>query len=489
MRFLSVLCLLLASVTGYCQSSQVGGRTSPDGTEEIRIDLPESLHVANTVGTDGAGLCVWASGKMAGSWAGEPAVCALFEKLQREEGGGWPARVDKEMGTSCPGVKYIQHTGGDEKVLEAVLASGRIACITYGYSPRYRGKINHMVCCVHFSRNWCAVLDCNFPGTIEWMPRAEGVRRWRSGPGGGWLWALCSPPPPPIPTSKPFVAQQVPEQRWVQVAPGSDWFDIWSGGVYLGRFHVPQSDKKVSPPLALTEPEREFCTNTKGVDCSRVATYGDSFCGRRLAPGQVLDAMQKEGMVPDDLKRNYVAVVAGGLRAQEMMDALNSDPECKAYLARCKVRCIDPASPLIAGTKLNSGTDCSLVVMGPEDQNGRAVVLHRQNDFAGGAKAFMEAIRKADPTYTPDSDRDHRKPDKNPLSGPNAKGEEGPAFYTQGWFWSLVLALVALLVPTPLKPLVAMLQALVNRNGNGAAVDLGPILERIKQLESKFPVK
>lgn len=485
MRFLSIVAALLFAVSAHCQSS-IGGKVSPDGAEEIRIDLPEVFHVKNRTGTDGAGLCVWASGKMAGSWGGEPSVCKLFEKLQHEEGGGWPQRVDDEMRDSCPGVRYMQHTGGDPAVLKAVVSSGRIACITYGYSPRYRGPINHMVCAVHFSDRWGAVIDCNFPNTVEWMPSAELVKRWKYGRGGGWLWALCAVPPPPVPSATPFRVQQVPDQRWVQVAPGSDWFDVWMGGTYLGRWQRPDTDKRLSAKPS-PEQESEVCTRTDhGVVCNKFSLYGDTYCGYRLAPGQLMAALTKEGMVPDDTKKNYLAIVAGDIRSAECLAALKADPEAAAYLSRCKVRCIEPGNPLIADTRLATGHDFNLVLMGPEDVNGRANVLHRQCDFDGGAKQFMEAVRRADPTYRPENDADLRKAQPKKKNADNDQVEGGQPWYLNPWLIGAGLSVLWLLVPSPVKPFVSALQAIVAGRGNGAPLDLGPLAERLKAIEAQL---
>jgi hypothetical protein len=38
--------------------------------------------------------------------------------------------------------------------------------VTYGYSPRYGGRVAHMVNLVHLSERWAAILDNNFPGRI-----------------------------------------------------------------------------------------------------------------------------------------------------------------------------------------------------------------------------------------------------------------------------------------------------------------------------------
>src|SRR5438046_1817956 len=78
----------------------------------------------------------------------------------------------------------------------AAIRSGRMPCVTYGYSPRYvgppnpGGRIAHMVDCVHYSAAWVAVLDNNFPGDdqYEWMKPDEFQRRWMLGnPNGGWV--------------------------------------------------------------------------------------------------------------------------------------------------------------------------------------------------------------------------------------------------------------------------------------------------------------
>jgi hypothetical protein len=47
--------------------------------------------------------------------------------------------------------------------------------VNYGYSPRYKSKISHMVDCVHMTDKWAAILDNNFPGEdqYEWMAPDE----------------------------------------------------------------------------------------------------------------------------------------------------------------------------------------------------------------------------------------------------------------------------------------------------------------------------
>lgn len=204
MRIVSLWLCLVASVPALAGPSQIGGRTSPDGSEEIQIDLPGSLQMKNIGGTDGAGLCVWTSINHAGLWANESALFNLQKYMATQRGGGWPDRVDQVLGKIAPDVGYIQYTGSDAAVIKLGLKTGRMPCVTYGYSPRYggSGRISHMVNCIHLSDKWAAVLDNNFPGenNYEWMTPQEFQYRWQLG-GGGWAIVLTHAGPPPIPTN------------------------------------------------------------------------------------------------------------------------------------------------------------------------------------------------------------------------------------------------------------------------------------------------
>jgi hypothetical protein len=130
--------------------------------------------------------------------------------MTKYPGGGYPdkvrqytALIAKSKGLPAPieGVDYGQFTDADANKLETLLNTYRIVGVTYGYSPRYgRGTIAHMVCLVHFDKQYAAILDNNFPGTLEWMSRDEFIRRWKINQGGWGFW-LGNPPPPPVPVN------------------------------------------------------------------------------------------------------------------------------------------------------------------------------------------------------------------------------------------------------------------------------------------------
>src|SRR5262249_31655622 len=113
--------------------SQVGGRVSPDGAEEIQIDLPDGEHLKNTGGIGprgpgtGAGLCVFTSIEMGlGRWGNEEELLGLQQKMTHEPGGGWPEKVDQMMRKYAPHAGYGQYTGPDPAVLRLALKTGRM---------------------------------------------------------------------------------------------------------------------------------------------------------------------------------------------------------------------------------------------------------------------------------------------------------------------------------------------------------------------------
>ncbi len=198
----------LWSAIGWGQS-RVGGSLSPDGAE-VQIDLPAKFHLQNRGGSDGKGLCVFASLKHASIWQYVPATENVFEYMFTQPGGGWPAKVDKVIAAVCKqkGIEvpaYIQYQGKDLSVLELALKTGRMPCVTYSYSPsgRYGGKrIAHMVNLVHMDSQWVGVLDNNFPGSIEWIETRIFIRVFTGGNNNGWAVIFLNPGPPPPPRSR-----------------------------------------------------------------------------------------------------------------------------------------------------------------------------------------------------------------------------------------------------------------------------------------------
>lgn len=198
--------LAAALVAQSARSSFINGREHEG--EALTCDLPEIEHLTN-VGSrvDGRGMCVMSSIEMAARWQGLESLRGLRDWCAKQPGGAYPAKVDRQLrdfcaarGISIP--RYLQDEGRNpDPVLDLCEKTGRMACMTYGYSPRYRGAIAHMVCCAKFNGQWAVVLDNNFPGEhkYEWMSRDELLRRISFPDGHAWVFVWLAPPPPPIP--------------------------------------------------------------------------------------------------------------------------------------------------------------------------------------------------------------------------------------------------------------------------------------------------
>lgn len=183
-----------------------GGPSSPDGTVSVVCDLPAGERKKN-IASRGQGCCCHRSVSYAARWQQVPELYD-FPELIRDAGlpGGCnPTLMDERMKRFAPNVQYIQDTSGDPAVLEAILATGRMPCVTYnGHDGvHYSGQIAHMICLPYFNRKtgWACVSDNNFPSekSFVWMSCEEFLQRWKGGGGSGWVVALLSPPPPPVP--------------------------------------------------------------------------------------------------------------------------------------------------------------------------------------------------------------------------------------------------------------------------------------------------
>jgi hypothetical protein len=190
--------------------AQVGGTISPDGTEEINCDLDKRFHLRNRGGSDGAGLCVFASLKHSSIWQHVWQTQMIFEWMFKYPGGGYPAKVDKVIAQICkekgqPVPPYFQIESRDLTILKLACKTGRMPGITYNFSPtgRYGGShISHMVSLVHASDKWFVIIDNNYPGSIEWMD-PETFLRVYAGSGNGWAVVFLNDAPPPPPRNQP----------------------------------------------------------------------------------------------------------------------------------------------------------------------------------------------------------------------------------------------------------------------------------------------
>ena len=170
------------------------------GNTPVQCDLHPSLRHHNTTGRDGAGLCVFWSIAHSARYQNDREAFDLAVKMQREDGGGWPEKVDRMMRKYAPGVRYVQHTKGDIEFLRQALRTGRPAAVTYdGRDPHYGPRsVAHMVNLVELTDTHAVILDNNFPDEYVKLSIEDFAARWRA-KGGGWAVVLLHAPPAPVP--------------------------------------------------------------------------------------------------------------------------------------------------------------------------------------------------------------------------------------------------------------------------------------------------
>lgn len=183
--------------------AKVGGDVAPDGAP-VQVDMPQDKRMHNTGGSDGAGLCVFTSINHAAIWQGVDSLKDFQKWMKSKPGGGYPEKVDKMIAQKCGANKprYVQVEGASLDVIDLACKTGRMACVTYGFSPsgRYGGhRISHMVNCVHAINGYYAILDNNYPEELEWDSKEEFTRAY--GSDGGWTFVLLDSGPPPPPTN------------------------------------------------------------------------------------------------------------------------------------------------------------------------------------------------------------------------------------------------------------------------------------------------
>jgi hypothetical protein len=594
---LALLFLLLIAPAASAGASQVGGRVSPDGAEELACDLPGAEHLKNTGGLGprgpgtGAGLCVFTSLEHSGRWQNAEALRGLQQKMTHEEGGGWPEKVDKMLAKYAPDVEYVQYTGADPSLLRLALRTGRMPAVTYGYSPRYGGRVAHMVNLVHLSDKWAAVLDNNFPGEdkYEWMAPDEFLRRWKMG-GGGWAVVLLAPPPPPVPINvsasdgpgeaprppppgRPVIggwggggcptggpvgpsfpllpllpADPEPAYEWRAFPDDDSQVALWKGGRQVGGYDFARGcyaerrpdgtwgPRGAACPVPPPEPPASFlaregaalCGCCDGCPCGRVCrcrqrgarcrpccvcvrrdaeeagaevavqNFGlrpelipadDRYWlnGRPVPPARARAAVARGGSLADDSGKWRLAVIGTAEECRRVTDDLRDHPALAAWKDRLLVQAYRATAWAVTGVGLPAGGHPTVVLADAPGDGNKARVLHRQDDYDGGAEALAVALRRADPSYDPRKDPDLRRP--HPDAPPAGPGRRCPVRdLSAPWCAALVALAWALRRYAPhLRALAAGLRARLRPAPPPPMIDPALLARLLQQLEGSKP--
>lgn len=208
-----ILALVLLQAKGPSVDAQVESTSFESGPiyagVELAVDLPGAEHIRN-IGSyiDNKGMCVFSSIEMAALAVGLEDMRGFRDWTAKNyRGGGWPDKVDEVLSKwfktkGIEPIPYTQYEGRSPgEVLSLCSKTGRMACSTYGYSPRYGGPISHMICVSLYGDRFASVLDNNFPGEqrYEWMSPDEFDKRAKATTGSAWIFVWLTPGQPPLP--------------------------------------------------------------------------------------------------------------------------------------------------------------------------------------------------------------------------------------------------------------------------------------------------
>ncbi len=391
------------------------------GVDEPAVDLlsmPSNLRPRNCGGRDGAGLCVFTSIQYAATWQNEPKLKDLQKHMKGEPGGGYPSKVAAMITKYGPGAKYIQYEGRDPSIIELALRTGRVPCITW--------QGNHMLCCVYLDQSRAAILDNNAPDRLSWFDRNTFLSKWTAG-GGGWVVVLLQPAPPPPPKGPPMPQDHAREEPAGGVQNDYRWEDgsrpdtytlwdqrgkqvgFWDGYVYRplinGSFAAP-----CEAPCAL--PFRELSGVSDWTRRENVYLLN----GRPATRAKALRAFAGasiEADVPDDSVLPHLTIIGPAADRAPVEEDLRSNPALAGVLGQYRVQSYDPSEWAVQGFGFAATGHPTIYV---QDPCGK--VLHHQEDYAGGAEALANAIRRPDPNYKPAADPDRRKAPLLPFAMP-----------------------------------------------------------------------
>lgn len=441
------------------------GPVAPDGTEP-QVDLPAEFHLRNKGGRDGSGLCVFTSAEHSGCWHDVEALRGFRDWMTKYPGGGWPEKLAEMIRRKCaeegrPEPRYIQVEGNDLEVIELSLRTGRFPATTYGISPtgRYGGRrIAHMVNTVCGQGDRWAILDNNYPGPdqLEWMSRDQYQRAYTIS-GGGWAFILLDAGPPPVPRGSPawatpardplppLVYGQLGDYRWAPT-DDADQVALYSGRYQVGVWRVREQRYyrylggerwgPDTPPVAPREQDvrrdREPAVADLPTGVLPDRLHG---CRKYLLNGQevtrrVVIELLEQGRLADDSKHWRVTVIGTEAERAPVMADLSAHPALAPWRDKILAKGYPPGHWALRPGFATGGKP-TIYVQSPAGQ-----VLHRQDDYEGGAETMAEALRRADPDYRPDRDPDRRKPEPKPeppAPGPSLPSLPGPLSELPPW--------------------------------------------------------
>jgi hypothetical protein len=113
--------------------------------------------------------------------------------------------------------------------------------------------------------------------------------------------------------------------------------------------------------------------------------------------------------IPDDSAKARLTVIGPPEATSPVRNDLVQHPALAPWREALLVQCYPPEHWAVARAGFVTTGRPTIYLQSPD-----GAVLHRQDDYAGGPVALAAALRRADPRYRPERDRDRRLPNLFP---------------------------------------------------------------------------
>lgn len=188
---------------------------------------------------------------------------------------------------------------------------------------------------------------------------------------------------------------------------------LYHNGRQIGAYHLVEDyyrpldpatgqwGERCPPPV--TAPGRNF-----GLTQDKIRA-GDHYSlnGREVNKERIQQMLgDGERQVPDDSRKMRITVIGDPNWRSIVEDDLARHPALTPWKDKIVAAWYPPDHWAIARQGFRSDGRPTLYVQTPD-----GTVLHRQDDYEGRAEALAEVLRKLDPNYKPEKDRDRRKVD------------------------------------------------------------------------------
>ncbi len=203
------------------------------------------------------------------------------------------------------------------------------------------------------------------------------------------------PPPSPPPPSPPQPSSTAPDPAG-RAAPST------------GPGAAPVSKPEGQLPVVEQDGVQNFGIDRSGLNGSAERiTLG----GREITRSEATQVLQA-GSLADDSGKLRLTVIGTEADRRRVLDDLKGP--LTDIAGQCLVQDYPPDHWAVANVGFYTAGKPTIYVQAPDGK-----VLHRQDDYADGAEGFRQAferLRKPDPNYRPDKDRDLRRPADGLLS-------------------------------------------------------------------------